>query len=344
MSLISLHHLNTFRLKAYANELISIKTINQLEQLLPVKMPYLVLGGGSNMLFSEDYLGIILANNIKGIEHWEDEENHYFNIAGGENWHNFVMHCVELNIGGLENLALIPGSVGAAPVQNIGAYGVELSQLCHEVIAYDINTGQRHVINNADCQFSYRESLFKQQRHFFIAEVILKLTKQWQPQLNYGELKTWSQDLNQPPTPKEVAQIIIDVRNKKLPDPSVLPNVGSFFKNPIINHEQAKELKQQYSEMPQYPMIEGVKVAAGWLIDHLGLKGKKIGDASVHQHQALVLVNNDNATSLDVTNLANFIINAVEEAFNITLEPEVNVIDNTGYSQLKRHSDRNKNV
>lgn len=344
MSLISLLHLNTFRLKAYANKLISVTAINQLEQLLPFKAPFLVLGGGSNMLFSEDYLGTILANNLQGIEQWEDEENHYFRVAGGENWHNFVMHCVDLNIGGLENLALIPGSVGAAPVQNIGAYGVELSQLCHEVISYDINTGLRHVMNNTDCQFAYRESLFKQQRHFFIAEVVFRLTKQWQPQLSYGELKAWSHnlqshDLNYAPTPKEVAQVIIDVRNKKLPDPTVLPNVGSFFKNPVITNEQAQQLKQQYNDMPQYPMAEGVKVAAGWLIDQLGLKGKKIGGASVHQHQALVLVNSDNASSIDVTNLANFIISAVEEAFNITLEPEVNVINNNGYSQLKRHND-----
>jgi len=344
MQPISLHHLNTLRLKAYANKLIAIKTANQLEQLLPLKTSFLVLGGGSNMLFTEDYSGTILANNMQGIEQWEDEKNHYFRVAGGEVWHDFVMHCVELNIGGLENLALIPGSVGAAPVQNIGAYGVEFSQLCHEVVAYDIHTGLRYVMKNADCLFGYRESVFKQQRHFFITEVIFKLTKQWQPQLSYGELKAWSSDLGHRPTPKEVAQVVIDVRNKKLPDPAILPNVGSFFKNPVISNEHAQQLKQKYSDIPQYPMVEGVKIAAGWLIDQLGLKGKKIGDASVHQQQALVLINNGNATSMDVIHLANFIINAVDDAFNIILEPEVNVINTSGYSQLKRHVGRSDNV
>jgi UDP-N-acetylmuramate dehydrogenase len=334
MAAISLQQLNTFGLDAYASELIAITSVAQLEALLPFSTPFLVLGGGSNMLFSEDYDGTILANKIRGIEHWEDDEHHYFRVAGGENWHDFVMHCVALNIGGLENLALIPGSVGAAPVQNIGAYGVELSQVCHEVIAYDVTTGQRCAMNSAACQFAYRESYFKQQRQCFIAQVTFKLAKQWQPQLGYGELKTWSNGLGYTATPLEVAQEVIKVRHHKLPDPASCPNVGSFFKNPVVTNDQAGRLKKKYQDMPQYSMDDGVKLAAGWLIDHLGFKGESVGGAAVHKQQALVLVNEKEATSVDVMNLANKIIQSVEATFNVTLEPEVNFIDRVGYSTL----------
>ena len=344
MSSIPLQHLNTFQLNAHANELIAVTSVNQLEQLLPLTHPFLVLGGGSNMLFTENYQGRILANNIAGIKQWEDDNSHYFQVAGGENWHDFVMHCAELNIGGLENLALIPGSVGAAPVQNIGAYGVEFSQVCHEVIGYDIHTGLRHIFTNNDCQFAYRESVFKQQRHFFITQVTFKLTKQWQPQLSYGELKAWSAELNEAPTSQSVANKVIDVRNAKLPNPEILPNVGSFFKNPVVTTQHAKQLQHDYDNMPQYIVADGVKLAAGWLIDHLGLKGKSIGGAGVHTHQALVLVNNGKATSSDVINLAHLIIESVNQTFGVVLEPEVNLVDRDGYSKFEMCHKRLTNV
>jgi len=334
MTAISLQHLNTFKLDAHAHALIAVTSRAQLEMLLPLTSPFLVLGGGSNMLFSEDYHGTILANKMQGIEQWSDDNNHYLSVAGGENWHELVMHCTALNIGGLENLALIPGSVGAAPVQNIGAYGVELSQVCHEVIAYDITTGQRHVMSNTDCQFAYRESYFKKHRQFFITQVTFKLAKSWQPQLSYGELKAWSATLDCLATPHDVAQEVIRVRRHKLPDPAVLPNVGSFFKNPVVSDEYAKYLRIQHPSMPQYLMPDGVKLAAGWLIDQLGFKGKSIGGAAVHTQQALVLINQKEATSTDVINLADEIIQSVHKAFQVTLEPEVNVIDKQGYSQL----------
>jgi len=334
MAAISLQHLNTFKLGAFADDLVAVTSIEQLELLLPFTSPFLVLGGGSNMLFSENYHGTILANKMQGIEQWSDDKHHYFKVAGGENWHAFVMHCVALNIGGLENLALIPGSVGAAPVQNIGAYGAELSQVCHEVIAYDISTGQRNVMKNSDCHFSYRESYFKKQRQFFITQVTFKLAKEWQPQLSYGELKTWSKMLSHLPTPQDVAEEVMRVRHHKLPDPAIIPNVGSFFKNPVVSNEHAKQLKQQYPEMPQYVMSTGIKLAAGWLIDQLGFKGKRVGGAAVHTQQALVLVNQTKATPKDVMNLAEEIIESVHSTFQVTLEPEVNVIDEQGYSQL----------
>lgn len=341
---IPLQHLNTFQLSAHANELIDVSSVDELEHLLPLKQPFLVLGSGSNVLFSENYQGTVLVNNIVGIEQWEDEHHHYFQVAGGENWHRFVMHCAGLNIGGLENLALIPGSVGAAPVQNIGAYGVELSQVCHEVIAFDINTGLRHVFTHHDCHFGYRESVFKQQRNFFITQVVFKLVKQWKPQLSYGELKVWGNELDETVTPKSIAIKIIDVRNSKLPNPDILPNVGSFFKNPVVSIEQASKLKNDYENMPQYNVDNGMKLAAGWLIEYLGLKGKNVGGAGVHENQALVLVNNNKATSSDVINLAYLIIEAVKESFNVVLEPEVNIIDRDGYSEFQTCYERLTNV
>lgn len=330
----SLKRFNTFSLDATASELIAIESITQLESLLPISTPHLVLGGGSNMLFCENYQGAILLNKLAGIDYSQDDEHHYFRVAGGENWHDFVMHVVAQGIGGLENLALIPGSVGAAPVQNIGAYGTELADVCSSVVAYDLKTGQRLVFDNQQCDFSYRDSFFKANRHYFISEVTFKLTKQWQPTLDYGELRHWSASLTLAPTPNDVAFEVISVRNKKLPDPAMLPNVGSFFKNPIVNEQQAKLLKAQYPNMPQYPTVQGVKLAAGWLIDHLGFKGKQIGGAAVHQQQALVLVNEGGAVSNDVVTLASDIIDAVDSSFGVYLEPEVNMIDRNGYCRF----------
>ena len=334
MASTSLKQLNTFSLDATANELIAIESIGQLEALLPINEPHLVLGGGSNMLFCENYQGIVLHNKLSGIEHEQDDEYHYFRVAGGESWHQFVMQTAAQGIGGLENLALIPGSVGAAPVQNIGAYGAELADVCFEVVAYDLKKNQRLVFTNEQCRFAYRDSIFKANRHYFITQVTFKLMKQWQPKLDYGELRLWSSTLETPPTPHDVALEVIAVRNNKLPDPMILPNVGSFFKNPIVSLAQAQSLKLRYNQMPQYPTTQGVKLAAGWLIDQLGFKGKTVGGAAVHEQQALVLVNQGDALSSDVTTLAGQVITAVELAFGVQLEPEVNMINKNGYCQL----------
>lgn len=335
MPTTSLHLLNTFALKASASDLLAVRKLEQLKECVPLTRPFLVLGGGSNMLFCDTFDGIIIHNQLHGIEHWEDEKSHYFKVAGGESWHQFVMHCVRQDIGGLENLALIPGSVGAAPVQNIGAYGVELAEVCESVMATDLRTGEEAIFNHKQCQFAYRESFFKTNRYYFIHHVVFKLPKQWQAVLNYGELKAWSSELTNEPTPLSVANEVMRVRNNKLPDPDVIPNVGSFFKNPVVSATQARKLKLKYSAMPQYKVGHEVKLAAGWLIEQLGLKGHQIGGAAVHENQALVLVNKDNATSHNVMSLARYIIEQVTIEYGVMLEPEVNIIGNRGYSTLE---------
>lgn len=334
MATTSLHLLNTFALKASASNFLAVKELEQLKECMPLTRPFLVLGGGSNMLFCDTFDGTIIHNQLHGIEHWQDKNNHYFKVAGGENWHQFVMHCARQGIGGLENLALIPGSVGAAPVQNIGAYGVELAEVCESVMATDLRTGDEVIFNHQQCQFAYRESVFKTNRYYFIHHVVFKLPKQWQAVLSYGELKAWSSELSNEPTPLSVANEVMRVRNNKLPDPDVIPNVGSFFKNPIVSAHHAQALKSNYSAMPQYKVGHEVKLAAGWLIDQLGLKGHQIGGAAVHENQALVLVNKDNATSRDVMALAQSIIERVTLEYGVTLEPEVNIIGSQGYSTL----------
>ncbi|NRA61880.1 MAG: UDP-N-acetylmuramate dehydrogenase [Psychrobium sp.] len=330
----SLSQLNTFALEVKAQQLIHIDELSQLTQLLPITEPMLVLGGGSNMLFTEDYQGLILHNRLLGIEITADDDFHYLSVAGGENWHDLVMHCAELGIGGLENLALIPGTVGAAPVQNIGAYGVELADVCQAVHAYCLSSGEFHHFDLAQCQFAYRDSLFKRQRDYFISRVLLKLPKNWQPQLSYGELKQWAAKLAYQPSPLDVAKQVISVRQDKLPDPKQIPNVGSFFKNPIVDKAQAQQLLQQYDDMPQYVTSQGVKLAAGWLIDKLGLKGFAIGGAAVHQRQALVLINANHACADDVVLLAQHVREQVAKHFGVNLEPEVNFINEQGYSNL----------
>lgn len=334
MPLQPLSQFNSFKLNVQAKQIINITSVSALESIIPIASEVLVLGGGSNMLFTQDYMGCVLLNQLQGIELSEDDEFYYLQVAGGESWHDLVMHCVAQGIGGLENLALIPGTVGAAPIQNIGAYGVEFSEFCEEVEAYDLRNGRLHHLTREQCHFAYRDSIFKQQRHFFISRVRLKLAKRWQATLNYGELKEWANNLLQPPTPMQVAQQIIAIRQKKLPDPQVIPNVGSFFKNPYVSLTQAKQLLAEYPTMPQYPAANRVKLAAGWLIDQLGLKGYTIGGAAVHRHQALVLINQGNATAKDVVLLANSIREQVNARFNVTLEPEVNFIGMAGYTYL----------
>lgn len=332
----SLSELNSFKLNVNAHRLIEISQLSKLEPLLPLTTDVLVLGGGSNILFTQDFNGTIILNRLLGIDITQDDEYVYLRVAGGENWHDLVMHCAEQGIGGLENLALIPGTVGAAPVQNIGAYGVEFCQLCDYVETIDLATGKIRRWSSEQCDFSYRESIFKSQRHYFITEVGMKLPKNWRPVLAYGELKTWAHSVERDVTPIEVAQEVIRVRQAKLPDPSVIPNVGSFFKNPVVTQTVATRLKKDYPDMPQYSVDNGVKLAAGWLIDQLGLKAYQSGGAAVHDRQALVLVNKGKATSDDVITLAEHVRGRVQEHFNVILEPEVNFIDGYGYTNLDK--------
>jgi len=328
--------LNSFRLKASTKRLAPIETRAQLDALLPLVTPFIVLGGGSNMLFSQDFDGTIIHNRLRGVRLTQDDAYYYLQVAGGESWHDIVMYCASKGIGGLENLALIPGTVGAAPVQNIGAYGVEFCDVCQHVEAVDLITGVKHVFSAQQCEFAYRESQFKTKRELFITSVTLKLAKAWQPVLNYGELKSWSESLAVLPQCIDITNKVIEIRSGKLPNPDEIPNVGSFFKNPVVSKEKAISLSERFPAMPQYHTGEQVKLAAGWLIDQLGLKGFSIGGAAVHQRQALVLINQDNASATDVLSLAHYVRHHVSEHYGVLLALEVNVIGKDGYSDIDK--------
>ncbi|UJF19193.1 UDP-N-acetylmuramate dehydrogenase [Vibrio sp. SS-MA-C1-2] len=282
----------------------------------------LYIGQGSNLLFTQDYRGVVILNRLKGINVSEDTDNWYLEVQAGEDWHQFVTWCVEHGYNGLENLALIPGCVGSSPIQNIGAYGVEIKDVCHYVDLLDLDSQQVTRLSNEDCQFGYRESRFKQdkQGNKVIVQVGFKLAKQWQPTLNYAGLNHFD---NQVVTAKEVFNAVCQVRQSKLPDPKQIGNAGSFFKNPVITQAQSDTLLIHYPTMPHHFVTGGVKVAAGWLIDQAGLKGKQIGGAQVHPKQALVLTNTGTATAQDIIDLASFVVEQVKTKFSIELEHEV---------------------
>ncbi|BFQ94482.1 UDP-N-acetylmuramate dehydrogenase [Gallibacterium anatis] len=323
---------HTFAIPASAKQIYQVDQADELyhlwQQAQHQQLPVLLLGEGSNVLFTEDFSGIVLLNRIKGIQYHADADFHYFKVGSGENWHQFVSYCVERNIGGLENLALIPGCVGSAPVQNIGAYGVELKDVCQAVEVVDLSTGKQFVLQNNECQFGYRESIFKHQYrdHYAVIAVHFKLAKQWEPILHYGNL---AQLDPQQLTPKAVFQQVCAIRQAKLPDPKKIGSAGSFFKNPLVSAEQFQWLQKQYPDIPHYPQADGsVKLAAGWLIDRCGLKGYQLGGAAVHDKQALVIINKERASGSDVVALARYICHNVAERFGVVLQPEVRFIGN----------------
>jgi len=288
--------------------------------------PFLVLGEGSNVLFMEDFAGTVVLNRIEGIRIQDDDEYWRLHVGAGENWHQLVKSTLEKGIAGLENLALIPGMTGSAPIQNIGAYGVELKDVCEYVDVLNLHSGQTERLNCEACEFGYRDSIFKHryQSGYVIVAVGFSLPKQWQPVLTYGDLKT----LN-PLTASawDVYHAVCQMRQSKLPDPRVTGNVGSFFKNPVISGAQCRSLLAQFPAMPHYQMPDGeTKLAAGWLIDQCQLKGYRIGGAAVHQQQALVLINAGNATSEEIVALAKAVRARVGEKFDVWLEPEVRFI------------------
>lgn len=292
--------------------------------------PFLVLGEGSNVLFLEDFAGTVVLNRIQGI-HIQDDDKHWrLHVGAGENWHQLVKSTLEKGITGLENLALIPGMTGSAPIQNIGAYGVELKDVCEYVDVLNLHSGQTECLDCKACEFGYRDSIFKHryQSGYVIVAVGFILPKQWQPVLTYGDLKTLD-----PLTASawDVYHAVCQMRQSKLPDPKVTGNVGSFFKNPVISGAQCRSLLAQFPAMPHYQMPDGeTKLAAGWLIDQCQLKGYRIGGAAVHQQQALVLINADNATSEDIVALAKAVRARVGEKFDVWLEPEVRFIEAQG--------------
>lgn len=287
----------------------------------------LVLGGGSNMLFTQDVTDVLILMRNKGIEITkEDRKNIFIKVAAGEIWDDFVSYCTEKNYGGIENLSLIPGTVGASPVQNIGAYGVEVKDVIEELEAVCIKTGEKKIFKNSECKFTYRNSIFKNElkNRFIILNVTYKLSKVPELKLSYGNLQNEINEKN--PSIKDVREAVIRIRKAKLPEPENLPNAGSFFKNPVISKEQFKKLIKNFPELVSYPFEEGkIKLAAGQLIDLCGLKGKKEKGVGVHEKQALVIVNYDNADGKTILKFSEKIQQAVFKKFNVKIEREVRV-------------------
>ena len=320
----SLHSLHTFALNSQCQNFVEI---TQLEQLKTQNFsaPFCLLGEGSNTVFLNDYMGTVIKIALKGIKITERENDTLISIAAGENWHQLVSYLLEKNIPGLENLALIPGTVGASPVQNIGAYGVEIAKFVELVEYFDITTNTMYSLNNEQCEFAYRDSIFKHalKNKAVITQVHLALPKKWQPALSYGPLQQLSSI-----TPQAVFDQVIKTRNSKLPNPYTLANAGSFFKNPIITNQQLAGLLKQFADLPHYEYGQSHhKVAAGWLIDQSGLKGHREAGIEVHQQQALVLVNHGNSEGSDLIKMIKHIQQVVYRRYNIMLEHEVRLMD-----------------
>jgi UDP-N-acetylmuramate dehydrogenase len=333
---VSLLPYNTFHIDARAKHFTKIRSLDDLRELRssPLFSPLtlLILGGGSNVLFTRDFPGLAVKNEIKGITTVnENASSITLQVGSGENWHEFVMHCVERNLGGIENLSLIPGTVGAAPMQNIGAYGVEVKNVIRQVEAVELESG--HVVNfsNEECQFGYRESFFKHagKDRYFISSVTLTLTKNNHLyNTSYGAIRETLQEMNvEEISVKAISDAVIRIRKSKLPDPAVVGNAGSFFKNPSVPLEQYEDLKKSFPSVPGF-IDQGnmVKIPAGWMIEQCGWKGKKFQDAGVHPLQALVLVNYNQANGKEIWDLACNIQSSVHEKFKIKLHPEVNII------------------
>lgn len=331
----SLKNFNTFGVDVKAANFITVTTLDEMKEslLLPdVKTgPWLVIGGGSNILFTKDFDGTVILNRIKGVEIIRENADYvWIKAGGGEVWHDLVMWCVERNFGGIENLALIPGCAGAAPIQNIGAYGAEIKDVIDK--AEMLMTDGKTLINfsNAECKFGYRESIFKNQLKGkgIITSIELRLKKKPEINISYGAIR---QELEKAgiknPGIKEVYEAVIKIRKSKLPDPQVLGNAGSFFKNPEIEKKEFDDLKIKFADIPGFEQPSGkVKVPAGWLIEQCGLKGIRRGNTGTHKDQALVIVNYGNASGSEILEFAEFVAAEVNNKFGITLEKEVNVI------------------
>lgn len=327
----SLKAFNSFAVDAIAPTIYFPETIDHLKTLSREldSGSYYLLGEGSNTLFYEAYTPCIVKPNFRGIEITETPDGFKVVVGSAENWHHLVISLIDKNILGLENLALIPGTVGAAPVQNIGAYGKELADYCQSVEWVSLTTGEKKVLSNEQCQFSYRHSVFKtpEFKQGVITRVSFFFPKAWHARTNYGDLKS----LSPASSAKAILEKVIEVRNSKLPDPACLPNAGSFFKNPIVDVSVVKELRAIYSNLPTFEVDEKrVKLAAGWLIEHAGLKGFVRGNVGVHKNQALVLVNHNNGRGDEIISLAKHIQQTVVNKFGIKLEPEVRLIGAQG--------------
>ncbi|MCG8412634.1 MAG: UDP-N-acetylmuramate dehydrogenase [Pseudomonadales bacterium] len=327
---VDLKPYNSFGVSAIAAEFADVTDAAQLPELFAYAghnhLPVLILGGGSNLLLVNDYPGLVIRIALTGMEF--DEGSGKVQVKAGENWHAFVSECMNKGFHGLENLALIPGTVGAAPVQNIGAYGVELEQFLESVQVYDSGQDEFRVLSRDDCDFAYRDSLFKHEagQGLIITEVTLQLSRQWQPNTSYQALQDALDTAE--PTPQQLFDTVCAIRSSKLPDPARLGNAGSFFKNPVISNDKYKKLLEEFPDLPSYPVAEEglLKVPAAWLLDALGWKGRQRGAAAVHEQHALVLVNTGSASGEDLYLLAQEMSTSVLTRFGIALQPEVRIL------------------
>ncbi len=325
---------NTFGLEASAKffvEIFSEEDFLKLQQQEVYKTnPHLIIGGGSNILLLNDFKGLVIKNSIKGISAVEEADSVIVKAGAGEVWHDFVLYTIEKGWAGLENLSLIPGCVGASPMQNIGAYGVEIKDCFYELEAIHIKTGTKRTFSKTDCQFGYRESVFKQSEkgNYFISSVSFKLSTNPTLNTSYGAINEELKQMNiHSPSIKDVSDAVIRIRQSKLPDPRVKGNAGSFFKNPEVKAEVYTALKTQFEKLVAYPLENGnYKLAAGWLIENCGLKGFELEGAAVHDKQALVLINKNKATGKNIFDLSTYVLQEVHEKFGVHLEREVNII------------------
>lgn len=332
---ISLRQYNTMGIDAKARQFSTFGTLEALQELADLsddkKMDKLVLGGGSNILLTGDFDGLVMKNELPGIELVSETDSHYYVKAGaGENWHGFVQYCIGRNWAGLENLSLIPGNVGASPMQNIGAYGVELRDVFEELEAWDLKNRKVVIFTNNDCEFGYRESVFKRryQQQFVILNVTYRLNKTPKFNTSYGAIEQELEKMGvKELSIRSIADAVIHIRSSKLPDPAKIGNAGSFFKNPSVAAAQFEQLKQNFPGIIGYANPDGtVKLAAGWLIEQCGWKGFRRGDAGCHEKQALVLVNYGNASGAEIYELSTEIMDSVQSRFGVPLEREVNII------------------
>ncbi len=334
---INLKHLNTFGLNVKTRYFASIQTAEDFKLILSNDifhaLPKIILGDGSNILFTKDfYDGFVIKNSIKGIHCIKEDKNHvWLKIGAGENWHDFVMYCIQQNYAGVENLSLIPGTVGAAPIQNIGAYGVELCEIFCELDALNLQNGNVRTFSKEECEFGYRNSVFKNtcKNQYAILSVTLRLNKTPTFHLDYGAIQETLKLLKiNDVTIKGISDAVIYIRRSKLPDPKQLGNAGSFFKNPMIARAQFLELKKLFPHIPHFSTNdpELIKLSAAWLIEQCGFKGKRFGDVGVYEKQALILVNYGTGHGHEIQELAEKIQHSVQEEFKIFLTPEVNFV------------------
>jgi len=324
---------NTFRIDVKARYFSIFSNTDELDELTThhSQLTKLILGGGSNILFTKDYDGLVLKNEIKGIEiQHEDAEHVYIKAGAGEDWHQFVLHCLQHNWAGVENLSLIPGNIGAAPIQNIGAYGVELDNIFLSLEAYHLQEKKVYTFTAADCEFGYRDSVFKNRYidQFAILSVTFRLRKRPIYHVSYGAITEELEKMEvKELSIKAISQAVINIRSSKLPDPKEIPNAGSFFKNPEVPVARYEELKLKFPAIIAFPLTKAtVKLAAGWMIEQCGWKGYRKGDAGCHAKQALVLVNYGNATGKAIYDLSEEILQSVINKFGVLLEREVNII------------------